>query len=128
MTETEVISIDRHGQRKEYPSIKSAAEDVGVRPCQISTACVTAHRWRDGGGLRRRIWMGEFPERLRRLREKERPIRSMRVQSELMGLGTNTLRRYERGEREPGLSELKLIANYYHISLDELCWDDGEKE
>ena len=44
MTETEVISIDRHGQRKEYPSIKSAAEDVGVRPCQISTACVTAHR------------------------------------------------------------------------------------
>jgi hypothetical protein len=44
MTETEVISIDRHGQRKEYPSIKSAAEDVGVRPCRISTACVTAHR------------------------------------------------------------------------------------
>ena len=34
MTETEVISIDRHGQRKEYPSIKSAAEEVGVRPCQ----------------------------------------------------------------------------------------------
>ena len=44
MTETEVISIDRHGQRKEYLSIKFAAEDVGVRPCQISTACVTAHR------------------------------------------------------------------------------------
>lgn len=44
MTETEVISIDRHGRRKEYPSIKSAAEDVGVRPCRISTACVTAHR------------------------------------------------------------------------------------
>lgn len=44
MTEIEVIYIDRHGQRKEYPSIKSAAEDVGVRPCRISTACVTAHR------------------------------------------------------------------------------------
>lgn len=72
--------------------------------------------------------MDEFSERLRRLREREQPIRSMRVQSELMGLGTNTLRRYERGEREPGLSELKLIANYYHISLDELCWDDGERE
>lgn len=44
MTETEVISIDRHGRRKEYPPIKSAAEDVGVRPCRISAACVTAHR------------------------------------------------------------------------------------
>ena len=72
--------------------------------------------------------MNKFQERLRCLREKERPIRSMRVQSELMGLGTNTLRRYERGEREPGLSELKLIANYYHISLDDLCWDENERE
>lgn len=72
--------------------------------------------------------MNDFPERLRRLRERERPTRSMRVQSELIGLGTNTLRRYERGEREPKLSELKIIANYYHISLDELCWDEGERE
>lgn len=72
--------------------------------------------------------MNDFPKRLRRLRERERPTRSMRVQSELIGLGTNTLRRYERGEREPKLSELKIIANYYHISLDELCWDEGERE
>jgi transcriptional regulator with XRE-family HTH domain len=72
--------------------------------------------------------LNDFPERLRRLRERERPTRSMRVQSELIGLGTNTLRRYERGEREPKLSELKIIANYYHISLDELCWDEGERE
>lgn len=72
--------------------------------------------------------MNEFPERLRRLRERERPTKSMRVQSELIGLGTNTLRRYERGEREPKLSELKILANYYHISLDELCWDEGERE
>lgn len=74
------------------------------------------------------IALNEFPERLRRLRERERPTKSMRVQSELIGLGTNTLRRYERGEREPKLSELKILANYYHISLDELCWDDGERE
>ena len=74
------------------------------------------------------IALNEFPERLRRLRERERPTKSMRVQSELIGLGTNTLRRYERGEREPKLSELKILANYYHISLDELCWDEGERE
>ena len=72
--------------------------------------------------------LSTFPERLRALRERGRPIRSQRVTSELMGLGTNTLRRYERGEREPRVSELKQIANYYHIGLDDLCWDKGERE
>ncbi len=72
--------------------------------------------------------MSTFPERLRRLRESERPIKSMRIKSELIGLGTDTLRKYERGEREPGLTELKLIANHYHVSLDALGWDEGEQE
>ncbi len=72
--------------------------------------------------------MNEFPERLRRLREKERPIKSVKVQSELMGFGSNTLRRYERGEREPKLSELKKIAKHYSIGLDDFCWDEGERE
>ena len=72
--------------------------------------------------------MNEFPKRLRRLRESRRPVRSMAVTSELIGLSHDALRRYERGEREPGLTELKLIANYYHVSLDDLCWDDGEQE
>lgn len=72
--------------------------------------------------------MSSFPERLRKLRERERPIISRQVKSELIGLGSNTLRRYERGEREPGLTELKKIAKHYHVSLDDLCWDDGERE
>ena len=72
--------------------------------------------------------MSTFPERLRKLRESERPIKSMRVKSELIGLGPDTLRKYERGEREPGLTELKLIAVHYHISLDDLGWDEGEKK
>ena len=72
--------------------------------------------------------MNEFPKRLRRLRESRRPVRSMAATSELMGLSRDALRRYERGEREPGLTELKLIANYYYVSLDDLCWDDGEQE
>ena len=72
--------------------------------------------------------MNEFPKRLRRLRESRRPVRSMAGASELMGLSHDALRRYERGEREPGLTELKLIANYYYVSLDDLCWDGGEQE
>nr|DAN03017.1 MAG TPA: Helix-turn-helix XRE-family like protein [Caudoviricetes sp.] len=44
-----------------------------------------------------------------------------------MGLSRDALRRYERGTREPGLSELKQIAEYYNVSLDQLCWDEGER-
>ena len=68
--------------------------------------------------------MNEFKDRLRKLREKERPVISMRVKSELIGLGSDSLRRYERGEREPKLTELKKIANHYHVSLDSV----GTKE
>lgn len=45
----------------------------------------------------------------------------MRVTSELMGLSTSALRRYERGEREPTLSALVHIADYYGVSIDFLC-------
>ena len=65
--------------------------------------------------------MNEFPDRLRRLRESMRPLWSMTVTSQLMGLSPDALRKYERGEVEPKMTALKLIAAYYHISLDELC-------
>lgn len=68
----------------------------------------------------------EFCERLKYIREHyTRPPRSRYTTSELMGLGRDTLRKYERGEREPGLSELIKIADYYGLSLDELV--SGEK-
>nr|DAJ54666.1 MAG TPA: Helix-turn-helix XRE-family like protein [Caudoviricetes sp.] len=72
--------------------------------------------------------MSTFPERLRKLRESERPVVSMRVKSEIIGLGHDALRKYERGEREPGLTELKLIAMHYHVGLDALCWDDEDRK
>lgn len=72
--------------------------------------------------------MNDFPARLRRLREKQRPIRSMRVTSELMGLGSSTLRRYERGEREPTLTALVQIAAYYGVSVEYLCYGENKKD
>lgn len=66
----------------------------------------------------------EFHERLQVLREHKRPLVSRRITSELIGLSHDALRRYERGEREPGLSELVLIADYYEVSLDELILGD----
>lgn len=61
-----------------------------------------------------------FQERLRQLREHTHPVRSMTVTSQLMGLGPNSLRRYERGEREPNASVLIKMADYYHVSVDYL--------
>jgi len=59
-----------------------------------------------------------FQERLRRLRERRRVSRY--VVSELCGLNRSAIRRYERGEREPGLKELVSIADYFEVSLDYL--------
>lgn len=64
--------------------------------------------------------MGEFQARLRKLRESTRPLRSMTVTSQLMGLNPDALRRYERGEAEPTMSALEKIADYYHVSVDYL--------
>ena len=59
-----------------------------------------------------------FPERLRRLRERRRVSRY--VVSELCGWNRSAIRRYELGEREPGLKELVSIADYFEVSLDYL--------
>lgn len=62
----------------------------------------------------------EFPRRLRRLREEKRPLRSMAVTSELIGLPPSALSKYERGEAEPMAESLSKIADYYHVSMDYL--------
>lgn len=64
--------------------------------------------------------MDEFPERLRRLREERRPVRSMATVSELCGLEKSAVRRYERGERTPSMDALIALADYYEVSLDYL--------
>ena len=64
--------------------------------------------------------MGEFAARLQKLRESKRPVRSRKVTSELCGLPSDAIRRYERGEAEPTLSSLLLIADYFEVTLDEL--------
>lgn len=64
--------------------------------------------------------MDEFAVRLRRLREEKRPLRSMAVTSELMGLSPSALSKYERGEARPTADTLAAIADYYHVSMDYL--------
>lgn len=64
--------------------------------------------------------MDELPERLRRLREEKKPVKSMAVVSELCGLERGALRRYERGERVPTMEAMIALADYYEVSLDYL--------
>jgi transcriptional regulator with XRE-family HTH domain len=67
--------------------------------------------------------MQEFSRRLQALRERRRISR--RVLSELCGLSSDAVRRYERGEAEPTLTSLLALADFFEISLDELV---GEKK
>lgn len=71
--------------------------------------------------------MNEFPQRLRRLREEKRPLRSMAVTSELIGLPTGAIRKYERGERSPTPDKLAMIADYFKVSMDYLWGRTDEK-
>ena len=66
--------------------------------------------------------MTTFPKRLQALREKRRISR--KVLSELCGLAPDAVRRYERGEAEPTLSSLLLLADYFEVPLDELIGRD----
>lgn len=68
--------------------------------------------------------MTTFPRRLQTLREKQRISR--KVLSELCGLSPDAVRRYERGEAEPTLSSLILLADYFDIPIDDLIGREKE--
>ncbi|HIS51525.1 MAG TPA: helix-turn-helix transcriptional regulator [Candidatus Onthomonas avicola] len=57
-----------------------------------------------------------------------RPVKSMCITSELMGLERSKLRRYERGELEPRRPDLIAIAKYYGVSIDYLCTGHASKK
>lgn len=60
----------------------------------------------------------EFRQILQQLREKKKISR--RVLSELCGLHSNAISRYENGEDEPTLHSLIAIAEYFGVSVDYL--------
>lgn len=60
----------------------------------------------------------KFPERLKKLREKNRLKQC--VLSELCGLNRNAVKLYEKGESEPLSSTLESIADFFDVSTDYL--------
>ena len=62
------------------------------------------------------MWtLTEFPERLRRLREEKRIKRY--ILSQRCGLHSDAIRRYERGERGPGLPALCCLVGFSEVGL-----------
>ncbi len=59
-----------------------------------------------------------FATRLKELR-KSKKITQLMLALELK-TNQNTISRYENGEREPGISEIIAIANYFNVSVDYL--------
>ncbi len=59
-----------------------------------------------------------FPERLRALRKSKNMTQEDLV--ETLGISLRAYRYYERGQREPTLSTLVALADFYDLSLDEL--------
>lgn len=62
-----------------------------------------------------------FRQRLAQLRGNK----SRKVISELCGLPSNAIRKYERGEAVPRMSALIQIADYFEVSLD---WLTGREK
>ena len=62
--------------------------------------------------------MGNLSERMRSLR-KEKNLKQEEL-TELIGIPIRTYRRYEIGEREPTVSTLWKIADFYNVSVDYL--------
>ena len=63
--------------------------------------------------------MDEFPDRLRKLRERRGISRA--TMSELCGLSKSMISKYERGERQPTLEPLIELADFFEVSMDYLC-------
>lgn len=67
-----------------------------------------------------------FRQRLQMLREKRRISR--KVLSELCGLSSDAIRRYERGEAEPRIDSLILIADFFEVTTDYLIGKTDEEK
>ena len=56
--------------------------------------------------------------RLKEIRKKK-GISQLKLEMDL-NMNQNTVRRYETGERPPGINELIKIADYFNVSVDYL--------
>lgn len=63
--------------------------------------------------------MPKFSERLKLLRN-QRNLSQQELSKQLGVLSKSSINMYERGEREPGLETLELIADFFNVDMDYL--------
>lgn len=61
----------------------------------------------------------DFYRRLRQLRDRRRM--NQKALGELIGLSKNMIARYERGERIPDIDTAIALADFFGVTLDDLC-------
>ena len=66
----------------------------------------------------RKMRLKDRKMRLKELRKNKR-ISQLKMAMDL-NMTQNTISRYETGDREPGIAELILIADYFYVSVDYL--------
>jgi len=70
--------------------------------------------------------MTTFTDRLAILKTQSNSLQ--KTIAENVGLSLRSYQRYEKGEREPSLSVLIALADYFDVSLDYLCGRSDEPE
>lgn len=65
----------------------------------------------------------EFPARLKQLRQQRKA--GQRALADLCGLGKSMVSKYERGEVSPTLPALLALADFFHVTLDNLTGRKG---
>lgn len=68
--------------------------------------------------------MPDFRQRLKELR-KDRKLTQKQLAEDL-GIATSTIIKYERGEREPNIQNIKRFAQYFGVSVDYLLGFDAD--
>lgn len=65
---------------------------------------------------------------MKRLQKKREQVKMSRSQvATLMGVATNTVWRWEAGEREPSLGLIQKLAGLFNCTIDELVGDDNNE-
>ena len=68
--------------------------------------------------------MPDFSQRLKELRKKRKLTQKQLAEN--LGIATSTIIKYERGEREPNIQNIKRFAQYFEVSIDYLLGFDEE--
>lgn len=115
--------ITEYGQGLEH-NAKDAVTRISYLEEELVDGLMYCEWIKDALEKRRRNEKFDFPGRLRCLRKKAGL--SQRELGEKVGISWRTICEYEAGHHDPTLMMLYSLADYFGITLDELCMTGGD--